>query len=416
VGKNESGKTAILKALHKLKPAVDAAEKFEPDKDYPKRKWRPDIPVPDDPSAIETQWILDDKDLAQLEKKFGKGVITNKIFKLSNGYENIRSYDISFDEHKLVKNLVDSTKPDAEEKKALSEAKTIPDIRKSLESLAKRTEKQENLFQIINKEYKDGAEGAIINMIDKMVPTFLYFDQYLRLPGTVSVEALLRKKNENKLDDQDRIFIALLGLAGTTIETVHGAKTFEEFNSALRAVSNQISDQIFKYWTQNRHLDVQMRLDNARPEDPAPFNSGYVFRTRIDNKRHRADTGFDERSSGFVWFFSFLVWFYRLRESYKGNLIILLDEPGLTLHARAQADLLRYINEQLKPDYQVIYTTHSPFMIDPDNLLSARTVEDVVQKDKVTGEEKLLGTKISEEVLSTDPDTISPLQRALDYE
>jgi hypothetical protein len=165
---------------------------------------------------------------------------------------------------------------------------------------------------------------------------------------------------------------------------------------------------------------VDIRLDHARGGDPAPFNEGWIFRTRIDNRRHRADTSFDERSTGFVWFFSFLVWFYQLQKQYGNNLIILLDEPGLSLHARAQADLLRYINEQLRPTYQVIYTTHSPFMIDADNLISARTVEDLVEKkkDKKTNDEieVLLGTKVSTDVLSTDPDTVSPLQRALDYE
>ena len=78
--------------------------------------------------------------------------------------------------------------------------------------------------------------------------------------------------------------------------------------------------------------------------------------------------------------------------------------------------MLRYIREELSPHYQVVYTTHSPFMVDPDRFLSCRTVEDVVEKDRATGEERLLGTKVSGDVLSTDEDTISPLQRALDYE
>jgi len=205
-------------------------------------------------------------------------------------------------------------------------------------------------------------------------------------------------------------------LAGTDIDTINNAKTFEEFNSSMKAISNQISDQIFGYWTQNKHLDVELKFDSARTGDPAPFNSGFVFRTRINNSRHRADTSFDERSSGFVWFFSFLVYFQQLKDIHHQKLFILLDEPGLTLHARAQSDLLRYINEKLKPDYQIVYTTHSPFMIDTDNILSARTVEDVVKIDKKTKEETLLGTKVSEKILSTDPDTVSPLQKALDYE
>lgn len=244
----------------------------------------------------------------------------------------------------------------------------------------------------------------------------MYFDEYLRLPGTVSVNDIVTRKNQKQLSERDRVFLALLSLAGTTLENVRDAATFEEFNASLRAVSNQITDQIFKYWSQNKHLDVEIRLDAARQSDPSPFNAGYIFRTRIENRRHRADTSFDDRSRGFVWFFSFLVWFYQLQHLYGKNLIILLDEPGLSLHARAQADLLRYINEQLRPNYQVVYTTHSPFMIDPDNLLSARTIEDVVVKDKTSCEDKILGTKVGEDVLSTDADTVSPLQRALDYE
>ena len=61
--------------------------------------------------------------------------------------------------------------------------------------------------------------------------------------------------------------------------------------------------------------------------------------------------------------------------------------------------------EKLKPEYQVVYTTLSPFMIDSHNLLSARTVEDVERIGTV------LGTMVGDRVLSADPDTISPLQR-----
>lgn len=416
VGKNESGKTAVLKALHKLKSDEDSIESFIPAHDFPKRRWRPNVEIPSSHIVIETLWEFDDSEFSEFQSLFGIETIIQRTFRVSKGYENKRYYDIKIDEQALVKKLISDNKLSATEKKHITDTTTIIDLKKELESIAQRTPNQEGLFQIICKNFPNGPTQAVINRIDDLLPTFLYFDQYLRLPGIVAVNELLKRKNQNQLSDSDRVFLALLSLAGTSIEAIHGAKTFEEFNSSLRAVSNQISDQIFSYWSQNRHLDVQMRLDEARPEDQPPFNSGFIFRTRIFNQRHRADTSFDERSSGFVWFFSFLVWFNQLRETYGKKLIILLDEPGLSLHARAQHDLLRYMNEQLKPNYQLIYTTHSPFMIDPDNLLSARTVEDVVKVDKKNGEELLLGTKINEHVLSSDPDTISPLQKALDFE
>lgn len=151
-------------------------------------------------------------------------------------------------------------------------------------------------------------------------------------------------------------------------------------------------------------------VDSAKPGDLPPFNEGLVFRARIENDRHRASVPFDERSSGFVWFFSFLVWFSQVKRKYGERLILLLDEPGLSLHAKAQGDLLRYIRDKLAPTYQVVYTTHSPFMIDPENLLAVRTVEDVVE------DSKLLGTKVGEDIFSADADTIFPLQSALGYD
>ena len=60
------------------------------------------------------------------------------------------------------------------------------------------------------------------------------------------------------------------------------------------------------------------------------------FSTRIRNERHRASVNFDERSTGFIWFFSFLIWFSQMKANYADKLIVLLDEPGLTLHGKAQ--------------------------------------------------------------------------------
>lgn len=411
VGKNESGKTAILKALYRIKPD-NKKEIFSQTLDFPKKKWKPNQPIPTVP-VIDTEWELDDLDKEAIETHFGLNVINSEIIKISVGYDNKRKIEVSINEENLIKNLIEKNSAEIPNEIQIA---SLDHLKSYLNGLTEKSANQTKLLDHLNKNYQEKVENRIYAILDECIPTFLYFDQYTRLPGNVSLQDFNQRRDQNILNDNDKIFTSLLSLAGTTIETISGAKTFEEFNSSLKAVSNQISDQIFKYWSQNKHLDVELKFDSAKPEDPPPFNSGYIFRTRINNRRHRADTSFDERSSGFVWFFSFLVWFYQLRETYKKKLVILLDEPGLTLHARAQADLLRYINEQLKPEYQVVYTTHSPFMIDTDNILSARTVEDVVTIDTKTKEEQLLGTKVSSKILSKDRDTISPLQNALDYE
>ena len=106
------------------------------------------------------------------------------------------------------------------------------------------------------------------------------------------------------------------------------------------------------------------------------MESGTNLLGRVYDSVHLVSTPLGTRSKGFVWFFSFIAWFSQQQK--RGEpLILLLDEPGLVLHGTAQADLLRYIEEQLKP-HQVIYTTHSPFMVPTSRLGDVRIVEDVV--------------------------------------
>ena len=208
-------------------------------------------------------------------------------------------------------------------------------------------------------------------------------------------------------------------MIGRDIPELEKITEHERLIADLEGASNRLTQEIFRYWSQNRYLRVNFRFEQGMPGDPAPFNSGWILRTRIENMRHGVTTSFDQRSAGFVWFFSFLVWFSQVKKKYGDRLVILLDEPGLTLHAKAQADLLRYVEERLAVKYQVLYSTHSPFMIDPANLLRARTVEDVFLEAKA-GEpppvEPDVGTKVGDDVLSTDRDTVFPLQACLGYE
>jgi predicted ATP-dependent endonuclease of OLD family len=125
---------------------------------------------------------------------------------------------------------------------------------------------------------------------------------------------------------------------------------------------------------------------------------------RVENTKHMMTLPLGKRSKGFNWFFSFLVWFSKIQEDKYSNFILLLDEPGLNLHASAQADLLRYI-EGLSENYQILYSTHSPFMVESHGLHRVRTIYD--------GEE---GSVVSDSIQERDADTLFPLQAALGYD
>ena len=414
VGKNESGKSAILEALYKLNPVVADEGDFDDVIEYPRRRWSlyrekretdPDI-------VLETVWELDDSDQEILTEKFGNKALSTKEVTITKGYDNTLNWEISYNEGNILKYVLENSGLYKEEVDALKEISTIEELIAYLEGKSNRSER-ENLFleNLIKTFPKKTVFSGVKNILQNRLPKFVYFPNYERMRGRVALHDLVNRKNQNKLDLSDRIFLALLDLAGTSIDEINKIGTLEHLYAELEAVSNRITETIFHYWSQNRHLVVEFRLDQGRPEDPPPFNQGFIFQTRIRNSRHRVTVNFEERSTGFIWFFSFLVWFSQLQKYYGKNLLLLLDEPGLSLHGRAQQDLLRYFREQLAPYYQVIYTTHSPFMIDPEALLSVRIVEDVV-----TSSGEVLGTKVREDVFATESQTVFPLQAALGYD
>jgi energy-coupling factor transporter ATP-binding protein EcfA2 len=418
VGKNESGKSALLQALHKLNPDSSKRGKFDPTEEYPRHKLidyeseQKADPRKGHAVVVRTTWELTDEEADALEGMFGPGSLTSRTITISKGYENVQRWGVELDEAAIVRHFVTVAELPPRKQEPLLGLTSVAELIERVEGIASPTTQETSLKASLTRTFgKKNAVQAAIAVLDEYLPAILYFAEYERMPGQVPLDDLLQRRKNDDLEFADEIFLALLDLAGTSIEEIQGAKTFEQFIARLEAVSNKLTREIFQYWSQNRHLAVEFRFDHARPEDPEPFDTGYIFRTRIRNNRHGVTVGFDERSTGFVWFFSFLVWFSQVRQKYGDRLLILLDEPGLSLHGKAQGDLLRYINEKLKPHHQVIYTTHSPFMVDAENLLGARTVEDVVTRDGET-----LGTKVGDRVLSVDRDTLFPLQAALGYE
>lgn len=413
VGKNESGKTAILQALYKLNPVIKEDGDFDGVIEYPRRHWSSykERCQADADNVLTTIWNLDQSDSEVLKEILGPSAESIKTVTLTKGYDNDLQWNIEIDEKQVVEDYLRSYGLWQDNNIELTEIQTISQLKNWLKHTKPLSDLQSTLAATLQKKFPDDdAVSAVVDSLQERLPRFLYYSNYQKMPGQVSIDDLLRRKGQNQLRFEDRVFMAFLDLAGTNLEEIHSVGKSEELIAELEAVSNRISETIFKYWSQNRHLEVECRFDAGRAKDPPPFNSGYVFRIRIRNTRHRVTVSFDERSSGFVWFFSFLVWFSQVSKNYGKNLIILLDEPALNLHARAQGDWLRYIKEELSPYHQVIYTTHSPFMIDPENLLNVRTVEDVVIDDKIEG------TKVGDEVLSTDADTLFPLQAALGYD
>jgi len=120
------------------------------------------------------------------------------------------------------------------------------------------------------------------------------------------------------------------------------------------------------------------------------------------------------RSRGFVWFFSFLAWFSQQKRK-NIPLILLLDEPSLFLHGSAQKDLLRFLEDECAEGLQVIYSTQSPYMVDPHQLDSVRVVEDTSTETEEFSLTSREGTQVFADATQTRKESILPLEGALGY-
>lgn len=453
VGKNEAGKTAVLQALYRLNPIIPEQGKFSITEDYPRSD------VEDYQQEVEAQkrkhanvvtatYELDKEERELIEGDFGQGVIIDGLVIIKKGYDNATNVDIGLNEEvaaralggridlsdplyegikdvKDLKGLLDfinrtAAAQQAAFKKAMEEAEKLTDPAEQAQVKDAASKQQESaaskhLRDHLAKILKDGFQRFVWNnYLAGRWPKFLYFDEYYQMEGQVNVPALKQRVAQGSLLDSDRPMLGLVDLARLNLDQLLSANDTQALLNKIEGASNHLSKQILKYWSQNKHILIRFDLRPGLPEDPVDMREGMNLWGFVHDTKHLATTRLGTRSRGFVWFFSFLAWFSQQRKSDQ-PLILLLDEPGLFLHASAQGDLLRYVEAELKPHHQVIYTTHSPFMIDPKDFSRVRIVRD---RSMEQGQELLEedGTKVFTDVLEADAGTLFPLQGALGYD
>lgn len=424
VGKNEAGKTALLKALYRLNPILDSDGTFDVTDDYPRRAvtdYQDDVDAGrrEPARVVKATYALELDDIEAVEAAFGEGCLEDKKPKLTlhKGYSNNLTFSsLAVNEAATLKHLVEAAGlPKPLTTKLLKETSAEAMVKVLAE--AEQTEALVNLTPVLQKIAQSNLRIAVYKtVLASRIPKFLYFDEYYQLTGQDNVEALLERVENDDLFESDYPLLGLLQLARLDLDQLSDPKRTEALLAKLEAAENQLTDKVLKYWSQNRHLRMRFDIRPAQPGDPEGMTDGQNIWGRVHDTRHMVSTALGTRSRGFVWFFSFLAWYSQLRRDGE-NLILLLDEPGLSLHAKAQADLLQYFEQELKPHHQVIYSTHSPFMVDSKHFDRVRIVQDLsIESDSIDLPEDQEGTRVITEILDATPDSLFPLQGALGYE
>lgn len=410
VGKNEAGKSCMIEALYLFNPAY--GEKFDLEDQYPRWLKVQDRKKGDlkTTSPVTVCLQLDDADVDAVSAAFGPDVIAGRSIQVAKRYDGTLDWAFTVDESAACAAV--NKKLASEVQSRFASAHTLADLHAALKASGEGenplTPEQQQAAQKAIAAVGDSRQ-ALVDHVAKVLttrlPKFFRFTQYSTLPGRIDFNELASKSADGPGKSALQTARALLQLAGTDTTQLCN-ENYELRRGELEAVQIDLTRQVFEYWKQNPYLEVLIDTDKVT----VPQNNGHTAVARfLDIRLRDTRTGysnnFSQRSAGFQWFFSFLAAFSEFENGPPP--IVLLDEPALTLHGKAQADFLRFINERLAETAQVLYTTHSPFMVETNRFHRVRIVEDKGPP---------AGAVCSKDVLGKDPYSLFPLQAALGYD
>lgn len=237
------------------------------------------------------------------------------------------------------------------------------------ESLKEINEKIDNIDEKINNAYKDILE---------YIPNFILFQtaENQSIPNEIKMEDL----------DENEFIEDLSAISDLDVELIQDKSKQREQQDHKTNLNIKLANEYKQFWEQDlANIEVSWTEDN-------------VHFWVIENNFHYPPK---LRSKGKQWHIAFYIKVTaRAREDVPN--ILLIDEPGLFLHAKAQRDILKKIEESSE-SMQIIYSTHSPYLIDPNYLNRVRLVEKTPKK----------GTIISKIHSKADKETITPVLTAI---
>jgi len=172
----------------------------------------------------------------------------------------------------------------------------------------------------------------------------------------------------------------------------------------IENLNNEITVDFHEYWRQqvgsNNKIHITFDLEHYDQNNPEKAGKPYI-EFWIKDKDERLYP--KQRSRGVRWFLSFYLELKAFAKRNNRHRVLLIDEPALSLHARAQEDVLK-VFEDIKQDLQIMYTTHSPHLINVHKLYRILALQRADEKEY---SETVIFDPSSLKVASSD--TLSPI-------
>ena len=397
-GQNESGKSSVLQALSDFETGAlhtDARRELDGDDTNPIIQCQFLLESSDKDSLLSEE--VNHEDWGELYQAVRKELLKNKALTLVRSFEGDNAYlKLLDDQSNIMQGLIDGIEiKDADEEPAdTSVSTTTATTVQSAVATPAPTE-------TAKKPKSPPSVDDIVKAIHRYTPAIIFFDdQQDLLPKSIKAAELESKtdtaKGYNAVRNIEKAFgISLLDLDKSSSRPSRTKKQ-TGFNQTVTA-------DFKDFWTQKIHGDNKVDIEIAYHEG-AGDGGVYEFYvlTKTDERLYP-----DQRSKGFQWYLSF---YLELKAQSKKNPIILFDEPGLYLHSKAQADIKKLFEELAKNGCQIVYSTHSPYLIDVDKLNRVR----LIINDKKTGTqvEKITSDKLKGKKL----DALKPIIDAMGLE
>ena len=450
VGPNEAGKTAVLEALQQIN-AADGAREFDPLRDYPRKLYNADIQSKKlDPSVIpvaSARFALEPDDLAGLPEGFSATsycctrYLNNRLSHWLEGAPKVVVFSeaIRKDLRRLATHVDSRAASDQEDDEPEHGANldniiagwmvghtTIAgdraaELRGWLESVIEFVDENDvtqdkrhtRLLGYIRVSEK---RAAALKALNSRLPVLVYFNNYFRVRPNLHLRRFADRVEQDLLDDDrydygNLCLLKLLGFDPRELADLGDARDPGDDQEAFDRYRSQLDERGIKLNAASVRLTGEIRSiwhpDRTRAEaDTVLIQADGQYLKVVVEDELGVQIEVDQRSAGFQWLVSFFVVFFAEAKDAHANAILLLDEPGLSLHGLKQREFRQTISRLAKGN-QTIYTTHSPFLVGPDELELVRVVE-MTNRDE--------GTKVHTSVTARDSAALLPLQEALGYD
>lgn len=430
IGVNESGKTNLLLPLWKLKPAQDG--EIQPTSDYPKTMFGEIRNAPGDYHFIEAEFSTGVSGAA-IARAAGVSPEIAETVRVTRFFDG--AYYIEFPKHQrtttvarawLAGKLTGAADAVGAAQALKKEAELQPQLVQGLRAAADALPDDENLraaqlraaitavdalipaepaetsvivpmVRQLSSELGDqlhvlttpppgevkGATDAVVNAI----PPFVYYSNYGNLDSEIYLPHVVENLARQDLGAKEaakartlRVLFSFVKLEAK--EILELGRDFKEVNGQNREPT---ADEIAVIAEQKRTRSILLQSAGATlttrfrewwKQGDYRFRfeaDGNHFRIWVADDRRPTEVELENRSTGLQWFLSFYLVFLVESQGDHKKAVLLLDEPGVSLHPLAQRDLSAFF-ESLSKTNQIIYTSHSPFLVDADRLERARKV------------------------------------------